>query len=244
MPAANLGPKHDLAKRISDLESAVQQLSTRDVLKNASIGSDGLIVYGGSIQILGGGSLIVSGTLSVPTGSLNTGGNLSAGGTITAGTSMSAGTTVHAGTDLTATGNVTATNITASGQSYSAAAFKSPGSYGYHVTTGYQAMWINNDGTIGISASTRASKKDTIPLTDLAPLMKLRPVLGRYIWDEEGTPLKQFLIAEDVAEAGFGPDVVPEDEQGKPLSVNYSQLVPALIAKVQELSARLSAAGL
>lgn len=142
------------------------------------------------------------------------------------------------------TGTVNMANINASGdiaaagRVSSAAAFRSLGSYGYHVVTGYQAMWINNDGTIGVSASNRDSKTDLVPLTD-SPVLSLRPMLGRYVWDSPDAPLKQFLIAEEVYEAGYGPDVVPLDEDGKPLSINYSQLIPSIITTMQQMAERI-----
>ncbi|GAB3802456.1 hypothetical protein GCM10028798_19640 [Humibacter antri] len=54
MGITQLPPAHDLAKRLSTLEQQVQSLATRDVLKNASIGSDGLTVYGGQIHVTQG----------------------------------------------------------------------------------------------------------------------------------------------------------------------------------------------
>ncbi|ODA89818.1 hypothetical protein ATY41_04005 [Leifsonia xyli subsp. xyli] len=59
--------------------------------------------------------------------------------------------------------------------------------------------------------------------------------------------MKVFLIAQDVQPAGFGPDVVPLDEDGHPATINYSQLVVPLLAvtrrqqeQIDSLSARLT----
>lgn len=234
----NAVPDPDRAVRLQrDIQRTAQENASARSLQQSQIGAGGLLVSDG-------GSIIVQapGTIDL------TGGAFSAA-SVTA-TAKVQGATVASTGDVTATGTVqgatvTASgDVTASGRVTSASAFRSMGSYGYHVVSGYQAMWINSDGTIGISASTRDSKKDLVPLTNFAPLMALKPYLGRYVWDAETEPLKQFLIAEDVVAAGFGPDVAPLDESGSPLSVNYSQLVPALIAKVQELDARLTKAGL
>ena len=66
MTAVRLGPDHDLAKRLSTLEQKVQQLFTRDLLQNASIGAGGLVVQGGgSITVQDGGSIAVNGTGNV-----------------------------------------------------------------------------------------------------------------------------------------------------------------------------------
>lgn len=74
MTAVRLGPDHDLAKRLSTLEQKVQQLSTRDLLQNASIGAGGLSVNsGGAITINGGGSMSVNGggNIDITGGSIN-----------------------------------------------------------------------------------------------------------------------------------------------------------------------------
>jgi hypothetical protein len=66
MVGINLGPKHDLATRLSKADRAVRQLGTRDILQNASIGAGGLTVEnGGSIEIMDGGSLTLIGGGSV-----------------------------------------------------------------------------------------------------------------------------------------------------------------------------------
>lgn len=232
----NAVPDPDKAVRLQrDVQRAAQENASARSLQQSQIGAGGLLINnGGSLTIAGGGSL------NVGSGALNSAGSISAGTTVSAGTDITAGGTVQ-GAAVTSTGPVSAVDVNASGRVTSAAAFRSPGSYAYHVVTGYQAMWINNDGTIGVSASNRDSKKDLVPLTDVDPILTLQPYLGRYIWDDETAPLKQFLIAEDVHAAGFGPDVAPLDDSGAPLSINYSQLVPALIATVKELSARLDA---
>lgn len=163
--------------------------------------------------------------------------------------------------------NVSASaNVTATGQVISTGPLKSPGSHAYVVSTGYVGAWINDDGTIGRSPSTQKLKKNLSPMDEVAPsgisaadaLMTLVPYWGHYVWDDDGAPLKSFLLAEAVHEAGFGPDVAPLGEDGEPFTVNYSQLVPALIAALQAeaqrgrdrdhliaaLTARLDAAGL
>jgi hypothetical protein len=243
----NSVPDPDKAIRLQrDVQRNAQEQDSAQSLGQSQVGKGGLSVTdGGSIIVTGGGSIVVDsgGTITLPTGTLSAA-NVTATAALSAGTTIAAGGAIT-GASVAVTGPATVgtdlgvVNVNASGQVVSASAFKSPGSFAYHVVTGYQAMWINNDGTIGVSASTRDSKKDLIPLSDIDPLLSLKPMLGRYVWDAEDEPLKQFLIAEEVYEAGFGPDVAPLDENGAPLSINYSQLVPALIATVQALNARL-----
>ncbi|MEC5149138.1 hypothetical protein RCH22_000939 [Cryobacterium psychrotolerans] len=111
------------------MESNIAKLSTRDVLQNASIGTGGLTVNGGSINITGGGALTVSGTatfsgsLTVPAGSLNTGGAITAGTSVTAGTSLNGQSLALSGgsgavtgvSSLAATGALSGASLAASG---------------------------------------------------------------------------------------------------------------------------------
>lgn len=278
MALPNLGPNYDLPKRLQLLEQQVQALSTRDVLQNAAIGIGGLTVTGGSIDITGGGSLTVSGTatfsgtLTVPSGTITTGGSISAGGSVTAGTSVSAGTSVTATTSLNGAtlavsgasvvhaltadainaASLTASgNVSSSGTVTSANAFVSPGSRATTVTSSYVGAWIDGSGVIGMQPSTMKVKKDLSPLTETAGILSIQPHWGRYIWDDETTPLKVFFLAEEVSQAGFGPDVVPVDDAGDPASVNYQMLIVPLLAAVKAqqtqidaLQARLTAAHL
>lgn len=146
-------------------------------------------------------------------------------------------------------GAIAPTSVTASGQVHSAAPLRSPGSRSYVVSSGYAGAWINDDGTIGISPSTRTLKKNLTPMSGPSPadvdaveaLLSLTPHWGHYLWDDDGAPLKSFLIAEEVHEAGFGPDVVPVGSDGEPFTLNYSQLVPALIAALQAQARRIDA---
>lgn len=132
-------------------------------------------------------------------------------------------------------------NVVAGGQVTSTQPLKSIGSFNYQVTTGYKAAWINNDGQVGFSPSTREVKKDLEPFpADLtSAFLNLTPYLGRYTWDDETEPLKVFLIAEDAQAAGFGPDVVPLDEDGNPVAINYSQMVVPLLAIVKQQQAQI-----
>lgn len=142
-------------------------------------------------------------------------------------------------------GNIAPGNVDASGRVTSGGApLTSLPSFNYQVTTGYKSAWINNDGQVGFSPSTLRVKKDLEPFPDEladAFLLTMTPYLGRYTWDDESEPLKVFVIAEEAAAAGFGPDVVPGDKDGQPETVNYSQLVVPLLAVVKQQQARLAA---
>lgn len=148
---------------------------------------------------------------------------------------------------VSASGDVSGATLTSSGQVAGARVvstqpLQSIGSYNFQVGgTNYKAAWLMNDGQLGYSPSTRRVKKDLEPLPDdLADAaLGMGAYLGRYIWDEDGSPLKVFLIAEEAKAAGFGPDVVPVDEDGDPETVNYSQFVVPLLAVAKRHDSRL-----
>jgi hypothetical protein len=250
----------DQVRKQRDLERQARENASARGLAASQIGSGGLLVTdGGSITIEGTGSL------NVGAGALNSAGAISAGTTIAAGTDIAAGGKVTAtgevkGGTVTSTGDVAAAgtvsgatmsatgNVSAGGQVYSQAPLRSPGSHDYLVTTDYVAGWINSDGTVGTSPSNRGSKKNLVRMdatetpmgVDAAvALMGLTPYWGHYLWDDDGSPLKVFLIAEDVSEAGFGPDVAPVRDDGQAYTVNYSQLVVPLLAAIQKLTKRV-----
>lgn len=153
---------------------------------------------------------------------------------VTASGPISSASTISAGSTVSASGNVSAQGL-----------IIGVGSHNFNVTTGYVAAWINGDGTFGTSASTRRVKRDLRPMGPevAAGLLSLVPQWGHYVWDPEDDPSpKAFLVAEDVDDLHlFGEDVLVRDEEGLPLSINYSQLVPALIATVRDLHERLTA---
>jgi hypothetical protein len=153
-------------------------------------------------------------------------------------------------------------NVTASGQvSSNGSPVKSLPSHNFTVTTGYVACWINGDGQFGTSPSSAAAKID---LTEFTPedakrfLATVTPYWGRYKWDAPDSALKVFVTAEQVAEAGYGPDVAPVVDGDEPLNigtdddpvmvapgqawtVNYSQLVIPLIAVARVQDERIAA---
>jgi hypothetical protein len=144
-------------------------------------------------------------------------------------------------------GDISPGNVNASGAVSAAAlatfnaGITSTDVHNHLVTTGIVAVWVDSTGRIGYQPSTRGSKKDLAPLTDVSAVLSLQPYLGRYESDDQETPLRVFLIAEDVHEAGFGPDVAPLGDEGQPIAVNYSQLVVPLLAVVKQQQARLEA---
>lgn len=130
---------------------------------------------------------------------------------------------------VTAAGAITASgNIASLGEVYSDLPLRSPGSRNYNVSTNYVAGWINSDGTIGTSQSSRRFKQDIEEATiDPKAVLGLQLFQFRYI-DEvrkrddpthpnyEGpdyhVQVNLSVMAEDLHEAGLWQFVVYERE--------------------------------
>jgi hypothetical protein len=259
MAGADLGPKYSLAKRLTDLERSVRQLSTRDVLQNASIGAGGLTIYGGgSLVITGGGSI------SVPSGALTTAGSISAGSisagsiivgsaaTSTFGAAVSIVGAVIVGGALSSaslsTGSVSASSVTTSGQVTSTGIIVSPGSRAFVVASGFVGAWLDGSGQIGYNPSGVEFKQDFRPAV-LAPIVKavLTTALIRYrmITDVEqngdAATWRLGTIAQYMAVGELAEWVVTTSDGS---AINWEHFAIPLIATVQALDARLRAAGI
>ncbi len=96
-------------------------------------------------------------------------------------------------------------------------------------SSGGTAVFINSDGRLGTTTSSRRFKHDISPMDSSSEeLFALRPVTFCYNEeiDPEGT--SQFgLVAEDVEKVN--PDLVVRDEKGKPYSVRYDQVNSMLL---------------
>jgi hypothetical protein len=259
MAGADLGPKYSLAKRLTDLERSVRQLSTRDVLQNASIGAGGLTIYGGgSLVITGGGSI------SVPSGALTTAGSISAGSisagsiivgsaaTSTFGAAVSIVGAVIVGGALSSaslsTGSVSASSVTTSGQVTSTGIIVSPGSRAFVVASGFVGAWLDGSGQIGYNPSGVEFKQDFRPAV-LAPIVEavLTTALIRYrmITDVEqngdAATWRLGTIAQYMALGELAEWVVTTSDGS---AINWEHFTIPLIATVQALDARLRAAGI
>lgn len=184
--------------------------------------------------------------------------------TVTAAISANSYTKTQIDSKIASPGGISPTTVTASsdvsssGQvSSNGSPLKSQPSYNYSVVTSYKGAWI--DGVtfqIGYSASSERVKTDLQPLED-SGIFDLTPYWGRYVWDDPASAPKVFLLAREVQQAGFGPDVAPvvegeplimrgtdgepirvDDQEvvipvGEAYTINYGQLVVPLIAAVQ-----------
>lgn len=139
---------------------------------------------------------------------------------------------------LTASGNVTA-----SGRVTSAAALRSPGSRAQLVSSNWAGAWIDGDGTIAISPSSRRFKTDIVPWQpDITRLLELQAVLFRYDLPEmpPDAPLQLGFIAEDLEDLGFT-EFLFYDGDGLVEGINYDRLTVALLMLAQQQDARLVA---
>jgi hypothetical protein len=110
------------------------------------------------------------------------------------------------------------------------------------------AAFVNLDGKLGTTVSSRRFKDDIKPMDKTSEaILALRPVTFRYKKEFDPTGIAQFgLVAEDVEKVN--PDLVVRDKEGKSYSVRYDQVNAMLLNeflkehhKVEKLEAALTA---
>jgi hypothetical protein len=94
---------------------------------------------------------------------------------------------------------------------------------------GPQAVYVNNDGKLGVQVSSRRFKEDVKPMYKSSEaLYSLNPVTFRYKKEIDPQRASQFgLVAEEVEKVN--PDLVVRDKEGKPYSVRYDQVNAMLL---------------
>jgi hypothetical protein len=99
-------------------------------------------------------------------------------------------------------------------------------------------MYIAYGQTSWTSSSDERLKTDLVPIENAASKVStLRAVTGRFKTDEEGTS-RSFLIAQDVQ--AVLPEAVDASNPDK-LGVQYTEVIPLLVAAIQELKATVDA---
>jgi hypothetical protein len=93
---------------------------------------------------------------------------------------------------------------------------------------------VNSGGRLGTTTSSARFKEDIRSIgTESDDLMKLRPVAFRYRESHEAGRLTQYgLIAEEVAEVY--PELVVNDDQGRPLAIRSQLLEPLFLNELQK----------
>ena len=96
-------------------------------------------------------------------------------------------------------------------------------------SSGGTAVFINSDGRLGTTTSSRRFKEEIKPMERASEaLFALKPVAFRYKKQIDPQGIPQFgLVAEDVEK--INPDLVVRDKEGKPYSVRYEQVNAMLL---------------
>jgi trimeric autotransporter adhesin len=91
------------------------------------------------------------------------------------------------------------------------------------------AVFINSDGKLGTTTSSKRFKDDIKPMDKASEaLLALNPVTFRYKKEIDPAGTSQFgLVAEEVEKVN--PDLVVRDKEGKPYSVRYDQVNTMLL---------------
>jgi uncharacterized coiled-coil protein SlyX len=99
--------------------------------------------------------------------------------------------------------------------------------WGQSVGGGGSTVFVDSNGKLGSSVSSRRFKRDIQPMDKASEaVLLLRPVTFRYKSDSEGNQCFG-LIAEEVADVN--PDLVLRDKKGELLSVRYDQVNAMLL---------------
>jgi uncharacterized coiled-coil protein SlyX len=113
--------------------------------------------------------------------------------------------------------------------------------------SGGVAVFVNSDGKLGTSTSSKRFKKDIQPMDQSSEaVFSLKPVTFRYKKELDPKSIPQFgLVAEDVEK--INPDLVARDKEGKPYTVRYEAVNAMLLneflkehRKVQEQDATIA----
>jgi hypothetical protein len=96
-------------------------------------------------------------------------------------------------------------------------------------SSGGSAVFVNANGKLGTSTSSRRFKEEIKPMDKASEaILALQPVTFRYKKEFDPTSAGQFgLVAEDVEKVN--PDLVIRDKEGSPYSVRYDQVNAMLL---------------
>ena len=112
-----------------------------------------------------------------------------------------------------------------------------PQVYSTAVSASLRDLQIDSSGFFGFSTSTRATKDNIEPLTDVSWLLNLEPVsFNRKITETEvSTETEYGLVADDVESVNANICFYDETENGKELvGITYSKLITPILKLVQE----------
>lgn len=102
---------------------------------------------------------------------------------------------------------------------------------------GSGGVYLAAGGTSWTAASDERLKTDLLPIENATnKVIQLRTMIGRYKTDN-GTKRRSFLIAQDVQ--AVLPEAVDVDQKTGLLGVQYTEVIPLLVASIKELKAEL-----
>jgi hypothetical protein len=198
-------------------------------------------------NLTGGGSDVAVGAnalLNLTTGDANTAVGAGAGSNLTSG-NFNVFIGEGAGSNVTNASNVICIGGDAAGNNASLSCFIA-NIFG-QTSAGGVGVFINSNGRLGTSTSSRRFKDDIKPMgTASEAILQLKPVTFRYKTELDADRIPQFgLVAEEVEKVN--PDLIVRDKDGKPYSVRYEQVNAMLLneflkehKKVQELEATIA----
>jgi hypothetical protein len=110
-------------------------------------------------------------------------------------------------------------------------------------TSGGTTVFVNSDGRLGATVSSRRFKEEIKPMEQTSEaLLALKPVTFRYKKEIDPAGISQFgLVAEEVEKVN--PDLVVRDKEGKPYSVRYDQLNAMLLNEFLKAHQKLEEQG-
>ena len=224
--------------------------------QNTATGAAALFFNAGSFSTANGAQALLNNT----TGGANTANGVSAlqgNTTDSANTAVGAGVLVsnttgigntaigaNAGDYVTTANNVICIGWNVHGQNVDGSCYI--GNIFGQTSSGGTPVFINSEGKLGTTTSSRRFKKDIEPMEGVSKaLYALKPVTFRYKRGIDPRGIPQFgLLAEDVEEVN--PDLVVRDKEGKVNTVRYEAINAMLLneflkehRKVQELEKNL-----
>jgi Chaperone of endosialidase len=182
-----------------------------------------------------------SALLNLTTGDANTAVGAGAGSNLTTG-DFNVFIGEGAGSNVTNASNVICIGTDAAGNNAGLSCFIA-NIFG-QTSAGGVGVFINSNGRLGTSTSSRRFKEDIKPMGSASEaILALKPVTFHYKKELDADRIPQFgLVAEDVEKVD--PDLVVRDKDGRPYSVRYEQVNAMLLneflkerRKVEELKA-------
>lgn len=267
VPPANLGPQSDpyvrwVNQNIADTRLFIERFQTQQINDNKQQKSSMNLLQRGLTDLEGSidtyladatfdAAALVSGTINRPVSTSGniTGNNIVANGNLSTMGAVS-GASGSFGGNVVAGGYGGNGDVNIGGNLIGGGVVRGAATRNYVVSSNYAGAWINADGTVGISPSSRRFKTDIEPWqTNIESLLELQAVMFRYTFAPDGDKQLGF-IAEELVGLGFSEFCFYEEIDGEQVvqGINYDRISVALLVlaqlqdqKLSDMDARLSA---